>query len=87
MGLQALLGSRMEEGYRTVASKHERDAYLRPLREEVRAAFAGEGAAGPSPDASNGSNGATAARTYDAKEVKVALKVSKRIPGSLLSIL
>lgn len=69
----------MSEGYRTIVSKQDRSALLGPIRDHVMAHFAGEGTTWTGKAASN-KNGAGGGDgpTYDAKEVKVALKVSHR---------
>ena len=77
----------MKEGYHTIVSKQERSALLGPLRDHVMATFAGEGTTWTGKALSN-RNGSTAgdagaAPTYDAKEVKVALKVSNCLPRCL----
>lgn len=76
--VQALVGESMRKGYHTIVSKHERSALLMPIRDQVMAAFAGEGTTWTGKAASNrhGDSGGGDSTTYDAKEVKVALKVS-----------
>ena len=73
---QALIGDEMRKGYRTIVSKHERSALLGPIRDRVMAAFAGDGSTWSGQASSHHRAAGDEAPKYNAKEVKVALKVS-----------
>ena len=85
--VQALIGDRMRECYRTPAGKQERQAQVGPLRQEVRDAFVGETTTTTSSSSSSshvngaaaggGSNGTAPAAAYTDSDLSVALKARR----------
>jgi hypothetical protein len=75
--LQALIGERMLECYRTPAGKQERQAQVEPLRREVRNSMVGAPRAGDNGSApAASSNGASpSAAAYTDSDVNGVLKV------------